>query len=92
MIIGTIGQHRLQPGKECSFKEDINIPLIIRGPSVPEGEITNLITTYIDLALTILQLAGAPLRADFNREAILLTKLGIKVATNHRHEHVNVEY
>ena len=87
-----IGQHRLQPGKECSFEEDINIPLIIRGPGVPGGETTDLVTTHTDLAPTILQLAGAQLRADFDGEMIPLTKLGIKAATNHRHEHVNVEY
>lgn len=27
-----ISQHRLSPGKECGFEEDINVPLIIRGP------------------------------------------------------------
>lgn len=87
-----IGQHRLQPGKECSFEEDINIPLIIRGPGVPEGETTDIVTTHTDLAPTILQLAGAPPRADFDGEAIPLTKTRIKAATRHRHEHVNVEY
>lgn len=31
-----ISQHRLQPGKECSFEEDINIQVAIRGPGVPD--------------------------------------------------------
>ena len=35
-----IGQHRLQPGKECGYEEDINIPLIIRGPGVPKNSTT----------------------------------------------------
>ena len=27
-----VSQHRLHPGKECGFEEDINVPLIVRGP------------------------------------------------------------
>lgn len=56
-----IGQHRLQPGKECGFEEDINVPLIIRGPGVPKNVTTEVVTTHTDLAPTILRIAGAPL-------------------------------
>ncbi|OAG38719.1 hypothetical protein AYO21_07072 [Fonsecaea monophora] len=54
----SIGQHRRQPGKQCAFEEDINIPLIIRGPGVPEGHLTEIVTSHIDLAPTFLSLAG----------------------------------
>ncbi|CAI4212328.1 unnamed protein product [Parascedosporium putredinis] len=37
-----ISYHRLQPGKECGFEEDINIPLIIRGPGVPKGKVSEI--------------------------------------------------
>ncbi|EOO00839.1 putative arylsulfatase protein [Phaeoacremonium minimum UCRPA7] len=87
-----ISQHRLQPGKECGFEEDINIPLIVRGPGVPENETTEIVTAHVDLAPTILELAGAPLRADFDGDAVPLTKLGIERAVKERHEHVTVEY
>jgi arylsulfatase A-like enzyme len=87
-----IGQHRLQPGKECGFEEDINIPLIIRGPGVPAGETTEIVTTHIDLAPTLLMLAGAPLRDDLDGEAIPLTYEGLVAAKDKRHEHVTVEY
>lgn len=53
-----ISQHRLNPGKECGFEEDINIPLIVRGPGVPIGEL-KVVTAHTDLAPTFLQLAGA---------------------------------
>ena len=53
-----ISQHRLNPGKECGFEEDINIPLIVRGPGVPVGE-ANVVTAHTDLAPTILKIAGA---------------------------------
>ncbi|KAF2683011.1 arylsulfatase-like protein [Lentithecium fluviatile CBS 122367] len=87
-----IGQHRLQPGKECGFEEDINIPLIIRGPGVPKNATTGIVTTHTDLAPTILDLVGVHPRADFDGEAIPTTKEAIKAATLDRHEHVNVEY
>jgi arylsulfatase A-like enzyme len=87
-----IGQHRLQPGKECGFEEDINVPLIVRGPGVPANATTAVVTTHVDLAPTLLQLAGSPLRADFDGEAIPLTTTGLEEAREHRHEHVTVEY
>jgi len=87
-----IGQHRLQPGKECGFEEDINIPLIVRGPGVPRGEISEVVTTHVDLAPTILGLAGAASRADFDGEAIPLSKKGLEEAIVSRHEHVTVEF
>ncbi|KAJ4291443.1 hypothetical protein N0V88_006037 [Collariella sp. IMI 366227] len=83
-----IGQHRLQPGKECGFEEDINIPLIVRGPGVPKGEVTEVVTTHVDLAPTILGIAGAPSRADFDGEAIPLAKAELEEAVKSRHEHV----
>ncbi|KAK3496465.1 arylsulfatase [Neurospora crassa] len=54
-----IGQHRLQPGKECGFEEDINVPLIVGGPGVKKGEVAEVVTSHVDLAPTVLKLAGA---------------------------------
>jgi arylsulfatase A-like enzyme len=87
-----IGQHRLQPAKQCSFEEDINIPMIIRGPRVPENMATDIVTTHTDLAPTFLRIAGAPMREDFDGLAIPLTKEGITQASRERHEHVTVEH
>lgn len=87
-----LSQHRLQPGKECSFEEDINIPLIIRGPGVPGGQTSEIVTTHTDLAPTILSLAGAQSRASFDGEAVPLTQEGLKEAEKSRHEHVTVEF
>ncbi|OTA99075.1 hypothetical protein M426DRAFT_325478 [Hypoxylon sp. CI-4A] len=87
-----IGQHRLQPAKQCSFEEDINIPLIVRGPGVPENSLSDIVTTHTDLAPTLLKIAGAPLRKDFDGLAIPLTKSGLAEAKEKRHEHVTVEH
>lgn len=87
-----VGQHRLQPGKYCPYEEDVHIPLIVRGPGIPENEKTEIVTTHTDLAPTLLSLIGAPLRDDFDGEAIPLTKQGLDAAVGHRYEHVQVEY
>lgn len=83
-----IGQHRLPPGKTCGFEEDIRVPLFIRGPGVPEGHVQDSVTTHIDLAPTIFDLAGIPTRPDFDGTAIPVTP-GF---AGPRHEHVTVEY
>ncbi|KAK7959100.1 arylsulfatase-like protein [Apiospora aurea] len=76
-----IGQHRLQPAKQCSFEEDINIPLIVRGPGVAAGAVvTDMVTTHTDLAPT-----------DFDGLAIPLLP-SEKEKEKNRHEHVAVEH
>ncbi|KAH7333145.1 arylsulfatase [Rhexocercosporidium sp. MPI-PUGE-AT-0058] len=87
-----IGQHRLQPGKSCGYEEDINIPLIIRGPGVAANHTTDIVTTHMDLAPTFFDLLGIPQRDDFDGTAIPVTKAGIELAQQRRREHVNVEY
>lgn len=86
-----ISQHRLNPGKECGFEEDINIPLVIRGPGVPIGEAA-VVTAHTDLAPTILKIAGGDYKmSDLDGSPIPLdnTIPGLK---NQRQEHVNVEF
>ncbi|KAL4875117.1 alkaline-phosphatase-like protein [Aspergillus karnatakaensis] len=85
-----IGQHRLPPGKTCGFEEDIRVPLLIRGPGVPKEKTEVAVTTHIDLAPSIFDLAQIPLRDDFDGTPIPLPS-GSDVA-HPRHEHVTVEY
>ncbi len=54
-----LGQHRLPPGKQTAYDEDIHVPLVVRGPGVPAGRTTDAFTREIDLAPTFAQLAGA---------------------------------
>lgn len=37
---------------------DVNVPLIVRGPGVPEGKTLDIVTSHTDLAPTFLSLAG----------------------------------
>ena len=60
-----VGQHRMQPGKQSPYEEDLNIPMIVRGPGVPNGLSSDLITSHADLAPTFLEIAGASVPDDF---------------------------
>ncbi|EXJ54205.1 arylsulfatase [Cladophialophora yegresii CBS 114405] len=87
-----IGQHRLQPGKECGFEEDINVPLIVRGPGVAKGRVSEIVTSHTDLAPTFLTLAGGEIRPDFDGVTIPVTSEQFDAAAGVRGEHVNIEY
>ncbi len=54
-----LGQHRLGAGKWTAYEEDIRVPLIVRGPGVPEGETLPHMVLNNDLAPTFAELAGA---------------------------------
>ncbi|KAF7587871.1 hypothetical protein BBP40_006640 [Aspergillus hancockii] len=84
-----IGHHRMHPGKECGFEEDIRVPMFIRGPGIPAGEVVDDITTHIDLVPTIFELAGLELKEEFDGVSV---PLGEGIKGRRRHEHVNVEY
>ncbi|KAK5630809.1 hypothetical protein RRF57_006524 [Xylaria bambusicola] len=87
-----IGQHRLQPGKTCGYEEDINVPLIIRGPGIAENQEADIVTSHTDLAPTFLELLGIPLQGDFDGSPIPLMAEELRSAENARREHVNVEF
>jgi len=57
------GEHR-QRGKAELYEESARVPLIVRGPNVPRGEVRTQVVGNIDLASTILEIAQAdvPLR------------------------------
>ncbi len=89
----TIGQHRRQPGKQCAFEQDINVPLIVRGPGVPQGWATDIVTTHTDIAPTFLALTGAKAPSDvqLDGKAIQMTPAQLLNASEDSPEHVNVE-
>ncbi|CRL25726.1 Arylsulfatase, plant [Penicillium camemberti] len=82
-----ISQHRLPPGKTCGFEEDVRVPFFVRGPGIPEGHQEYAVTTHIDLAPTVFDLAGISLRSDFDGTPLPLLRNAGTV-----HEHVAVEY
>ncbi|KAF2720298.1 arylsulfatase [Polychaeton citri CBS 116435] len=87
-----VGQHRLQPGKQCAYEEDINIPFIVRGPGVSKRAESDIVTSHTDIAPTFLSLANADLREDYLDGSVI--PLHQHRQLDHystRHEHVNIE-
>ncbi|GJN93489.1 hypothetical protein Rhopal_006546-T1 [Rhodotorula paludigena] len=63
--------HRRQPGKTLPYEEDINVPLVVRGPGVPRGLVDNhSVYSLADLGSTVLHLAGA--QADYDHDGSLV--------------------
>ena len=53
-----LGQHRLQPGKQLAYEEDIRQPLLIRGPGIPAGRTSEHLVGNVDFAPTFVAWAG----------------------------------
>lgn len=85
-----IGNHRLKPGKRCGFEEDINIPLLVRGPHVPKGVYTDSMSSHTDFAPTILRMMGVPLREEFDGRPFAYTHHTLK--KRNKWEHTGIEF
>lgn len=53
------GEHRVRSGKMLPYDPSTRVPLIIRGPGIPARRVSEELVANIDLAPTILELAGA---------------------------------
>ena len=53
-----LGTHRLGAGKSLPYLEDTNIPLVVRGPNIPKGAVSNNPSIVADFAPTFLEIAG----------------------------------
>jgi N-acetylglucosamine-6-sulfatase len=53
------GEHRLLGGKFLAYEPATHLPLLIRGPGIEPGSSTGELAANIDIAPTILDLAGA---------------------------------
>ena len=65
-----MGQHRAVGRKANAYEESIGIPLIVRGPGVPAGR-TDAFALNIDLAPTLLELAGAPVPESLDGRSLV---------------------
>ncbi|PVI05897.1 putative arylsulfatase [Periconia macrospinosa] len=82
-----MGQHRMDPGKSCAYEEDVNVPMIIRGPGVPKRNVTSP-TSHTDIVPTLFKLAGIPLLEQFDGSPMPITP---EEHANAKTEHVNIE-
>jgi N-acetylglucosamine-6-sulfatase len=53
-----IGQHRMAPGKNTPYEEDVRVPFVVRGPGVPAGRSVDALAGNVDVAPTLADLAG----------------------------------
>ena len=65
------GQHRFGHGKLQPYEEDVNFPLIIRGPDIPRGAVNTELVGNHDVAPTLAEMAGAPIPAFVDGRSFL---------------------
>jgi N-acetylglucosamine-6-sulfatase len=53
------GEHRVPAGKILLYEPSVRVPLIVRGPTIPRGQHRSEFVANIDLAPTIVDVAGA---------------------------------
>jgi arylsulfatase A-like enzyme len=53
------GEHRVQNGKTRHYEPSSRVPLVVRGPGVPEGKTARELAVNADLAKTIVDATGA---------------------------------
>lgn len=54
-----LGEHRIPSGKIFLYEESIRVPLIVSGPGVKSGVVSNELAVNVDLAPTLVEMAGA---------------------------------
>ena len=91
-----LGNHRVPGGKGLPYIEDVNLPMAVRGPGISPGKVSKIPSTHVDIAPTILEIAGVP-RKDwppFFDGRSLLKEWQSRSAPNDdiSHEVLNVEY
>jgi N-acetylglucosamine-6-sulfatase len=66
-----MGENRLLPGKQTAFDTDVHVPLVVRGPGVPRGQVLDQLASNIDLAPTFESIAGATSRPAVDGVSLL---------------------
>jgi hypothetical protein len=56
----NLGQHRLPGGKHNVYDHSVRIPFVISGPGIEAGSIFDFPASNVDVAPTLLSLAGVP--------------------------------
>ena len=65
------GEHRIEFGKLLPYQASTQVPLLIRGPAVAGGETVAALAGNVDLAPTLLELAGAEADVDLDGRSLI---------------------
>ena len=76
-----LGQHRIPIEKMLPYDTDIRIPLFIKGPGIKPGTALQQIVANIDIAPTVLDLAGLPVPTLMDGQSMAPLLLGKPVPT-----------
>ena len=66
-----LGEHRMRQGKILPYEPSLRVPLMIRGPGIPAGQVRSDPFTMIDFAPTILAAAGIRPPGSVDGESLL---------------------
>jgi len=66
-----LGEHRIRQGKILPYEPALAVPLLVRGPGIPAGEVRTDPFTSIDFAPTILQAAATTVDWPLNGRSML---------------------
>lgn len=64
------GEHRVEKGKVLLYEESIKVPFVIRGPGIPAGQTRDQLVANVDLAPTILELAGIAIPSNVTMDGV----------------------
>jgi N-acetylglucosamine-6-sulfatase len=65
------GEHRVQNGKTRHYEPSSRVPLVMRGPGVPEGKTVRELAVNADLAKTVLDATGTSPRLNLDGRSLL---------------------
>jgi N-acetylglucosamine-6-sulfatase len=65
------GEHRIPGSKTFPYEESIRVPLLIRGPGIPQGATARDLVINADLAPTVARIAGAKPRLTMDGRSLL---------------------
>ena len=66
-----LGEHRIRQGKVLPYEPALAVPLLVRGPGIPPGEVRSDPYTSVDFAPTILEAAGTTVDWPLNGQSLL---------------------
>jgi len=61
-----LGQYSMPGEKRQPYENELRVPLIVKGPGVPQGQIDDSMVLNIDIAPTIIEIAGSSIPNAFD--------------------------